>query len=127
VSPKPLDLLDVCGSVLGLDLLVELACLVRCLVADDRVVAAPVEAEPKREMGETVDVVERVAPFQSDGLRGSSLRCSAIVMCLCCFVLKKVAPWRKPRRSAGFASISWIMRAATPCGSAPWVAGRLVR
>ena len=61
MGPEPLDLRDLGVRVLRLDLLVELPRLVRRLVADNRVVAAPVEPERKRKAGELVDVVEWAA------------------------------------------------------------------
>src|SRR5262245_54774939 len=61
MGPEPLDLSDLRSRVLGLDLLVELAGLVRALVADDRVLAGPVQPQREREARELVHVGERAA------------------------------------------------------------------
>jgi hypothetical protein len=58
---EALDLLDVGGRVRCFDPFEERAGLVPLLVADDGVVAAPVEPERKRETREPTGVVERAA------------------------------------------------------------------
>src|SRR6185503_12470759 len=61
VGPRSLDLLDPGTRSRSLDRLVQLAALVRSLVPDGRVGAAPVQAERERQVGELVDIAQRAA------------------------------------------------------------------